>query len=150
MNRNTLTLLAGTMLGAMMVGGIAAQAQVTNVQPPAVSTNTPGTRPVMRDRTDFLAQRLNLTPEQKVKVKPILDEESQKYAELRKQTALKPEERRAKYNTIRDETMAKLKEVLTGQQYERYARPFQVRTNAPAVRMTNSAPAVPAPAAPSK
>ena len=144
MNRKTFVLLAGVVLGSL-VGS--AQAQTTNA--PAAPVGAPGAapnRPAMRDRTDFIAQRLGLTDEQKQKVKPIFDEETQKMQDMRKDTSVKPEDRRAKYMALREETNTKLKAVLTPEQFEKYTKPFAGRTNAP-VRV---APAAPAPATPAK
>jgi Spy/CpxP family protein refolding chaperone len=145
MKRNSFILAAAMLAGSWLTGPMRAEAQVTNAPRPVVSTNTPGGRPaMMRDRTDFWAQRLKLNDEQKAKLKPILEEENQKYVELRKQVNLKVDERRAKFTAIREETNAKLKPILTPEQYEQYTRPFQTRTNAPMVRPTNVAPAAPA------
>jgi Spy/CpxP family protein refolding chaperone len=149
MNRTTFSLLAGVVLGSLMAGGAMAQAPTTNLQRAATATNAPGMRPAMRDRTDYWAQRLSLTEEQKLKVKPVFDEETQKMTELRKQQQLKPEERRTKLLAIREETNAKLKTILTPEQWEKYTKPFAGRTNAPPTRPTP--PAAPAaPAAPAK
>jgi Spy/CpxP family protein refolding chaperone len=149
MNTKTIVLLAGSVLAGFLASDLTAQTQNTNAPRIVVPTNAPGARPVMRDRTDFWAQRLNLTDEQKVKIKPILDEESQRYADLRKQTNLKPEERRTNYMVIREEIAAKMKPILTPEQYEKYTRPFQPRTNAPQIRLTNAVPVAP-PATPAK
>jgi len=151
MNRKTFVLLAGVMLGGIVGVGSSAQAQTTN------APVAPGARPAMRDRTDFIAQRLGLTDEQKQKVKPIFDEETQKMQEMRKDTTVKPEDRRAKYMALREETNTKLKAVLTPEQFEKYTKPFAGRTNAPGRIMPGTpgtpvpaTPATPAPAAPAK
>jgi Spy/CpxP family protein refolding chaperone len=144
MNRTTFSLLAGLVLGSLISSASVAQAQVTNAPRPSLRTNAPGARPVMRDRTDYWAMRLGLNDEQKAKIKPIFDEETQKMAELRKHTDLKPEERRSKLLGIRQETDAKLKTILTPEQWDKYSKPPQARPNSPAVRMTNAVPAAPA------
>lgn len=59
----------------------------------------------MRDRTEMLAMRLKLTDEQKAKIKPIFDEETKQMQE------------------IREKTQAKLKSILTPEQWEQYAHP---------------------------
>lgn len=81
----------------------------------------PTARPPMRDRTDFLAQYLELTDQQKEKVRPIFAEESKKIEALRKETTMTPEDRRTKYTEIREATNAKLKEVLTEAQWKKYS-----------------------------
>ena len=140
MNRKTFVLLAGVMLGGIVGVGSSAQAHTTNAPAAPVA---PGARPT-RDRTDFIAQRLGLTDEQKQKVKPIFDEETQKMQEMRKDTTVKPEDRRAKYMALREETNTKLKAVLTPEQFEKYTKPFAGRTNAPG-RIMPGTPGTPTP-----
>jgi hypothetical protein len=62
-----------------------------------------GNRPMM-DRTEMLARMLNLSDEQKAKVKPIVDEETKQMDE------------------IRQKTQEKLKPILTEEQYTRFTR----------------------------
>lgn len=152
MKRQTFALLAALALSSSMVGVASGQAPKPEApQAPQAPTNSVVRQPV-RDQADLLAQRLGLNDEQKQKIKPILAEQSQKFSELRKVSNLKPEERRAKYTTIREDTNAKLKPILTPAQYEQLTRGFQLRTNlvAPpkAPAPAAPAPAVPAPAAP--
>jgi Spy/CpxP family protein refolding chaperone len=148
MKRHTFALLATLVVGGLTAGAVLAQ-EVKETKP-AVPTNAPTVRPAMRDQADVLALRLGLTDEQKQKVRPVLAEQSQKFLELRKVPDLKPEDRRAKYTAIREEINAKLKPILTPEQYDKYTKPFQTRTNA-TVRPGNMvSPAAPAPAAPAK
>jgi periplasmic protein CpxP/Spy len=150
MNRTTSALLASLLLGSFTMGGLVAHAQVTNAQPPQIKTNAPTTRLPMRDMTDYWAQRLGLSDEQKQKVKPIFDAEREKYLEISKMTDLKAEERRAKMTAIREDTRTQLKPILTPEQWDKYARPFMTRTNMPVRLGTNALPGAPVPAAPSK
>lgn len=127
MNKKTIALLAGVLVSQFVAASAMAQSA------PA-KTNAPGTAPVMRDRSEFLAKRLGLTEEQRLKVKPILDEQAKKMTELSRQSDMKPDEKRAKYMTLREETNAKLKTILTPEQYQKMTSP-SVRpsgTNAPA------------------
>lgn len=71
-------------------------------------------------RLKELTTRLNLTEEEKPKVKAILEEQEKKRAELRGAGALSPEERRAKAQAFAEETAKKLKEVLTPEQFTKY------------------------------
>jgi Spy/CpxP family protein refolding chaperone len=81
-------------------GGPPMQLRMTNMAPPGM-TNRP---PFMRDRTEILARMLNLTEEQKAKVKPIVEEETKQMEQ------------------IRLKTQEKLKPILTPEQYERFTR----------------------------
>jgi periplasmic protein CpxP/Spy len=154
MKRTSLVILGGLLLGGLATSQGADPAPPANVQKPTLTTNAPGSRPPMRTRADYLAQRFKLTPEQKEKVQVVFDEETKKYGEMRTQTTLKPEERRAKYMAIREETNAKLKTIMTPEQWEQYSKPPQRQV--PPVRNTNAVPAAPAapatppPAAPAK
>ena len=144
MNRKAFSLLTGMLLGSFVMGSAVVQAQTTNAPTPGVQPASPGARPAMRDRTEVLAQRLNLTDDQKTKIKPILDEQTKKLMDLRLEKDLKPDERRAKVLAIRDESDAKVKAILTPEQWEKYPRMPAPRTN------TVVRPAAPAPAAPAK
>lgn len=149
MKKNTIAFVAGTILCGLMACGPTAQAQEKKDQKPEVKPAAPAVRPVQApDRTEYLAQFLKLTDDQKQKIKPILQEEQQKFAEMR--AAMKDmtqEQRITKTREIRDGTAAKLKPILTEDQWDRYSKRFQQRPQ-PMIR-TNAAPAV-RPAAPAK
>ena len=99
------------------------------------STNTPPSTPSagnapqgnhgqgMRGRGpnfDALAQRLNLTDDQKPKVKDILDNERGQMRDLWQNQDLSREDRMAKMKTIHDDTNAKLKNILTADQFQKW------------------------------
>ena len=72
---------------------------------------------------DRIATQLALTDDQKTKAKPIFEEMQQKTAELRKDTSLSQEDRRAKMKEIREAATAKLKEVpLTQEQLDKWVK----------------------------
>jgi Spy/CpxP family protein refolding chaperone len=72
---------------------------------------------------DALAKQLDLTDDQKTKIKPILEEMQKKMADFRKDAAsLAPEDRRAKMKEIRDGVTAKLKEILTAEQLAKWEK----------------------------
>ncbi len=149
MKKNTIAFVAGTILCGLMAFGPTAQAQEKKDQKPEVKPAAPATaRPIPSDRTEYLAQFLKLTDDQKQKVKPILQEESQQFVDLRKSYKdMTPEQRMNKTREIRDGTAAKLKPILTEEQWDKYSKRFQQRPQ-PMIR-TNAAPAV-RPAAPAK
>lgn len=62
--------------------------------PPAPAAPTIQT--IQRDRTEIIARALNLTDEQKEKVKPIIDAETKKIQELRQNKDITPQERMKK------------------------------------------------------
>jgi Spy/CpxP family protein refolding chaperone len=141
MNRSTYALLAAIVAGGMIGLGSVAQAQ--EAPKPETKTNAPAVRAPM-DRTEYWGRLLELTPEQKNKLRPILDEEAKQYAELRTQRELTPQDRTAKAKDIREAIGAKVKPILTPEQWEKYSKRFQPRAM-PTAR-TNAVPgAKPAP-----
>ncbi len=68
----------------------------------------------VEQRLERMTTQLNLTDEQKPKVKAVLEETSKKYQELA------PEDRRTKGREIRQEETKKFKEILTADQFKKY------------------------------
>jgi hypothetical protein len=64
---------------------------------------------------------LNLTDEQKAKLRPIVTEENQQMEALRNDTAMSQEQKIAKANQIRDEASPKIKAILTPEQLQKLA-----------------------------
>jgi protein CpxP len=123
MKPTKLIFLATLALGAWLTLSPAAFAQDATNTPPAAP---PGGGPPghgMGGRGpnfDMIAQRLNLTEDQKPKVKAILDEQRQKMRELRQNQDLSREDRMAKMKSIREDTDTKLKAVLTPEQFHQW------------------------------
>lgn len=68
-----------------------------------------------------MTTQLNLTPEQKPKVKAVLEERNKKFQEKMPQLRDLPREERAeKMRPITEETNKKLKAILTADQYKKY------------------------------
>jgi len=74
-----------------------------------------------------LTKTLDLTDDQKPKVKAALDAQQTKIKALREDSSLSQDDRRAKLKTIREETSADLKKVLTDEQYAKYEKLSQRR-----------------------
>src|SRR5216110_1790982 len=103
LHKNLLAIL--TVAGALAMGGLAGAQEKKDEKPAAPP---PGRPPAtMPDRTAQFAQILKLSDEQKVKVKPILDQELTDMKALREDKTLTRETRMAKYKEIRDNTTAK-------------------------------------------
>jgi len=157
MRKRTLILSASILFGALLGGSLAAEpAQTpkpdspkpevtTQPVPRAAAQVSTNARPQAMDRTEFMTRFLGLTDEQKEKLRPVFAEETKQIAELRKNTQMPAEERRTKYQEIRNATDAKMKEVLTAEQWEKYSS--RGKRPAPA---TPGAPAPVRPAAPPK
>ena len=66
--------------------------------------------------------QLNLTDEQKPKVQAIMDAQRQKMRDLRQDTSLTPEDRRAKMKALRDDEVTQMKAVLTPEQFDKWQK----------------------------
>src|SRR5215471_7195184 len=72
---------------------------------------------VPRSQLQNMVDKLNVTPEQKAKLDPILDADAKQVRALRGDSALSDEERQKKTAAIRVETDAKIKPILTAEQW---------------------------------
>ena len=88
-------------------------------QPTEKAERKGGKRPDTQARLTQMAEQLNLTAEQKEKIKPILEAEREKMQGLRD---LAPEQRREKMQEVRKDVEAKLKPILTPEQFEKWKK----------------------------
>lgn len=69
----------------------------------------------------MIAKNLGLNADQQTKLKAVLDDEAQQMKDFRlKVKDLTPEQRRAKYTELRDGIDAKIKPILTPEQYQKW------------------------------
>src|ERR1700719_4006541 len=120
MKRNKLGIVAILALTGLMACGPVAFAQDKPATPPPGGDS--GTTPPRRGRNNIqaLLDKLDLTSEQKDKVKPIIADQTQKMRDLRQDTSLSQEDRRAKMKELNEGLDAKMKEVLTADQFTKY------------------------------
>ena len=118
-------IIAALVAGNLFVCNLALRAADTNTPPPGAPPS--GARPGMRGGPSLeqLTQQLNLTDEQKPKVKAILDDRDKKVAEIRGDSSLSTEDRRTKMQSLREEVNTKLKGVLTPEQYDKWQKMSQ-------------------------
>lgn len=76
----------------------------------------------IRERMQEVAKELNLTDEQKEKLKPIFQSQAEKVKELRADTNLTREQKIEKLKAIREEIAPKVKEILTPAQFEKWQK----------------------------
>jgi hypothetical protein len=127
--------MAALVAGSLAAGDFSARAQSTTpAAPPAVGQNGPGVRG--RLTIEQLTKELTLTDGQKPKVKAVLDDQQQKSQALRTDTSLTPADRRTKTKAIRDEATAKLKEILTADQFAKYQKLLPGGRNLPGTPVT--------------
>ncbi|MGO8765956.1 MAG: hypothetical protein ACLQSR_12595 [Limisphaerales bacterium] len=146
--------IAGLLAAGLLAFGPALPAQNSTNAPPAgskppgapgVIIRTPNADRMLR----MLSTRLNLTPDEQTKVKPILDNQTTQTTALLQDRSLSMPDRRAKLLSIRQDTIDKMKGVLTPDQFTQYQiiaprGPLRV----PPVRGTNAPAATPPSGAP--
>jgi len=122
MKLNKTLMIAALVAGSVFAADVAARAQDSTNTPPA---GAPPGGPGMRNRGltfEAISKQLELTEDQKPKVKPIIEELTQKMSDFRKDTSVAPADRRAKMKEIRDAATAKLKDILTADQLAKWEK----------------------------
>jgi len=150
-------IITALVAGNLLAWNLVLHAQdATNNPPSALRTGgpPPGGPRGMRGTPNLeqLTTALNLTDDQKAKIKPILDAQRQKMTDLRADTTLSQEDRRTKMQAIRQEMSDQMKVILTPEQFTKWQQvPQRPRRNGPPPGGPNAgstnAPA-PAPATP--
>ena len=122
----TKTLALAALVAGSLLAGTALQAQDAPKEKP------PG-GPGMRGRPNMeqIAKDLNLTDDQKTKLKAAMEDQQAKMKALREDTSLSQEDRRAKMKEIRDAMQAKIKEILTPEQLAKWQEQMKQRGRPP-------------------
>ncbi len=76
----------------------------------------------LRERMQDAMKELNLTDEQKEKLKPLWQAQAQKMRELMKDQGLSRQEKVEKFKAAREEMEPKLKQILTAEQFEKWQK----------------------------
>ena len=123
MKANKTMLIAALAAGSLLVWSLALRAGDTNTPPSTPPAGAPpaGHRPP-GVRGGPMLEQLNLTADQKPKVQAIMDAQREKMRDLRQETSLTPEDRRAKMKAIHDDTTTQMKAVLTPEQFEKWQK----------------------------
>jgi Spy/CpxP family protein refolding chaperone len=75
----------------------------------------------MMDRhLEMLSKRLNLTDEQKTKIKPVLENEMKQMQDIRQNTSLTREDKRAKFLELRESTHKQIRSLLNADQQKSF------------------------------
>ena len=116
------------MVTPLLVAGLLACCTVAHAQDAKEGKEGKGKRggPSAEQQLEMMSERLQLTDEQKPKVKTVLEEFAKKRSELRDAT---PEERREKYPALMEEQDKKLKPILTSEQYAKWEKMREERKN---------------------
>ena len=148
MKLNKKLMMAALLAASVLAGSSALQAQdaTTNNSPTTPTTPPPGA-PVRRGGFEMISKQLDLTDDQKPKVKPIWEDMQQQMREVRTDSTLANTEKRAKMKDIRDATTAKLKDILTADQLTKWEKmgPRRPPATPPATDGTTPPPAATTP-----
>ncbi len=68
---------------------------------------------------EHMSKELNLTDDQKTKIKPILDEQMKQMQDARQSTSTSDQDRRAKMKQIHENTMSQIRPILTSDQQKK-------------------------------
>lgn len=69
-----------------------------------------------------MTKQLKLTDDQQSKIRPILEEQHNKMMDLRQDTSMSREDRFAKFREVRQESMEKIKPILTPEQQKKWEK----------------------------
>jgi Spy/CpxP family protein refolding chaperone len=117
MNMN---LLKTTSIAAMMLGGLLACTSAATIRNASTSPAAGAARAQLRNRMEKLAQELNLTPDQKQQLKPVLQEQAQKLRALRANKSLTQAQKGQQLVAIRQDLVARIKTILTPDQLAKW------------------------------
>jgi Spy/CpxP family protein refolding chaperone len=110
-----ITRILGGFVSLGLVAALAAPSAVAKSQA-APAAQAPGKGMGMHDKLQAALDSLNLTDEQKAKVKDILADSKTKRQAVLTDTSLSADQKRAKMKELHEATMTKMNEVLTPEQ----------------------------------
>jgi periplasmic protein CpxP/Spy len=103
---------------------LAARAQDTGTQQsnPQAQAQTGMHQGQHGSRLEWLSKELNLTDDQKAKVKPILEDEGKQMKAAREDTSLSQDQKRDKMKQIHETTNSQINDILTPDQQKKFAQ----------------------------
>jgi len=116
MKMHKFSLIAALAMGGLIVCALNSSAEETNAPAKAPRHGPPGAQ----QRVERMSSELKLTDDQKTKLSALFESEAKKMRELRNDTTLTKEERGEKFRAMRTENEAKLKQILTPEQLEKW------------------------------
>ncbi|HVU08145.1 MAG TPA: hypothetical protein VHG89_06345 [Verrucomicrobiae bacterium] len=123
MKANRITLITALAVGGLLALGTALHADDSTNTPPAAPTPKSNSGGHVRGpNIDQIAKRLDLTDDQKPKVKTILDERNDKMRAVMQDKDASRDDKMAKMKTIREDTDTKMKAVLTADQFAKWQK----------------------------
>lgn len=123
----TKTLALAALIAGSLIAGSNLQAQDSTNTPPAGGMRG-------RPNAEQIAKDLSLTDEQKTKVKAALEEQQTKMKALRADNSLSAEDKKTKMKELRDANQAKMKEILTPEQFAKWQKLQPARKGGPGAK----------------
>jgi len=121
MKLNKTTLIAALALGSLLTLGATVNAQdATTTNAPATTAPAGASRRPMN--IDQMVKLLALTDDQKTNFQATMQDLRKQMMDLRADNTLSTEDRHAKNKSIRDAAMAKMKDILTPDQFAKYQK----------------------------
>jgi periplasmic protein CpxP/Spy len=116
-------LLSAALAGTIIAAGIPSFAQATESQstPSTTQSQAPGKHwRHHHNRMAHMAKKLNLTQDQQTQLKPIFQSQHQQVKTIKNDTSLTKEQKKEKFQALRQDTMAKVNNILTPQQQQEW------------------------------
>jgi len=129
MKLNKTIALVALVAGSLFAAGALQAQDSTNTPPAGKHPGGPGMRP--RPGLEQMAKELNLTDDQKAKVKAAMEDQMTKMKAVHEDANLSPEDKRAKMKEIHDGFVAQMKTILTPEQFEKWQKHMQQRPHPP-------------------
>jgi Spy/CpxP family protein refolding chaperone len=107
-------LMVGLVLGACLTFSVMATAQKDTMGKPDTANGE------AQSRLNHIAKELNLTDDQKAKIKPLLESEVADMRGVKADTSLTPQQKKAKAMEIHDKYSPQINAVLTPEQQEKW------------------------------
>lgn len=123
-------IMAALVAGSMLAGDLAARAEETNTNTapakpatkPAAEPRSPGQHQPRGGGFDRLIGQLDPSADQKPKIQAVLDEWRKKTSEAHRDDSLSLDQKQAKAKALLDDLEAKMKAVLTPEQYAKWQK----------------------------
>ena len=105
---------------SLLAGSALAQEKKTDEKKPETETKAPRGAGARGDRLEAMTTQLNLTAEQKEKLKPILKEQEDALKTVREDQNMPREEKMKKFRESQESVNEKIKPILTAEQLEKW------------------------------
>ena len=118
-------LLSAALAGTMIAAGLPAIAQTATDS----QSTTPSTTQQQQGkhwhhhgkrRFERMAKKLNLSQDQQTQLKPIFQNQHQQARAIKNDTSLTPDQKKEKFQALRQDTMAKVNNILTPEQQQQW------------------------------